>query len=246
MFTCSSKLSTPAELFITDLHKLTLTNHSQVNLVECKFDLQHYQDQLYPLCNIKLYKPMQSAVDKRKAEFLAGRVCAYQAMQQIGAEAELAIGKSREPKWPVGIIGAITHTNDSALCAVIRKDNEQDVIGIDRENWIPHSDADMLHQQILQPQERALLEQHSSLPFNKLLTICFSAKESIFKAYFTKVGEYFDFKEASLVSFSCNGKNGQCKFVLADWLKQKIALTGPVTVEFYLEQDQVTTLLCPR
>ena len=243
MFTYSSKLSTQAELFITSLRELTLTDHSKISLVECEFDLKHYQDLLYPLCGLNLYEPMQGSVAKRKAELLAGRVCAYYAMDKIGVAEELTIGKSREPNWPIGIIGAITHTNNSALCAVISKYDEQDVIGIDREKWIPHSVAIMLQQQILQQKERALLEKQANFAFNKLLTICFSAKESIFKAYFVKVGEYFDFKDANLVSFSCNGKNGQCQFILADWLKQKIALTEPVTVDFFLDEEQVTSLL---
>lgn len=244
MFTSVSNLNNSTTPFITHLASSKLDKCPALHIVQCKFDLNYYHSELFHSFGITLPDSISNSVLKRQAEFLAGRVCANYAMRQLGKEAVITIGKSREPVWPNELIGTITHDNDSALCAVMERTTELSLIGIDREKWIASSDALALYPQILQPQEKQLLEQESDLPFNKLLTLCFSAKESIFKAYFATIGQYFDFKDACLVDFKSNGLYGECQFVLADWLNLKRASTEPVKVTFSLEQTRVTTLVC--
>src|SRR5215469_3139377 len=56
------------------------------------------------------------AVPKRVGEFAAGRACARRALEQLGVpDFVLRVGPHREPIWPVGMAGSITHT--AGFCA---------------------------------------------------------------------------------------------------------------------------------
>src|SRR3989338_11284500 len=49
-------------------------------------------------------------VAKRQAEYLAGRLCAREALQRLTGTATVqACGEDRAPQWPVGMVGSITH-----------------------------------------------------------------------------------------------------------------------------------------
>src|SRR5450830_253804 len=59
------------------------------------------------------------AVPARIAEFAAGRHCAHQALQAFGVAADVPLlrGPRREPLWPAGLVGSITHT--AGYCAAV-------------------------------------------------------------------------------------------------------------------------------
>jgi len=58
------------------------------------------------------------AVARRREEFAAGRWCAREALAQIGvAPVPVLVGRWRQPLWPPGIIGSITHA--AGLCAAV-------------------------------------------------------------------------------------------------------------------------------
>ena len=74
-------------------------------------------------CEAALFPDEQAAVsravEKRRAEFAAGRSLARIALTEIG-HAPCAIAQAdRAPVWPLGIVGSITHSNDYvAVCVV--------------------------------------------------------------------------------------------------------------------------------
>src|SRR5208282_5779110 len=56
------------------------------------------------------------SVPKRAQEFAAGRVCARRALAELGVvDFPLRVGEDREPLWPEGTVGSITHT--TGFCA---------------------------------------------------------------------------------------------------------------------------------
>ncbi|MEI8635195.1 hypothetical protein P4S72_30355 [Vibrio sp. PP-XX7] len=69
---------------------------------------------------VTLPDTLHRAVLKRKCEFLAGRLCAKRAMAECGINAEttLGIGEHREPLWPEGVIGSISHCDTQAVAVV--------------------------------------------------------------------------------------------------------------------------------
>ena len=62
---------------------------------------------------------VESAVPRRVREFAAGRQCARLALRELGGPDEaIPVGLSRQPKWPPGIVGSITHTVGYCLAVV--------------------------------------------------------------------------------------------------------------------------------
>lgn len=113
---------------------------------------------------------------KRKAEHLAGRIAAVHALTEFGEKGVPAIGDNREPLWPAGLHGSITHCGTTALAVVALKP-----VGIDMETVFSAEMADELATEIVTPEEYQHLRE-SELPFPLALTVVFSAKESLYKA----------------------------------------------------------------
>lgn len=58
------------------------------------------------------------AVEKRQREFKKGRECARHALKDVGGpHVAIPQGPSREPIWPAGFVGSISHTH--GLCAAV-------------------------------------------------------------------------------------------------------------------------------
>jgi len=76
---------------------------------------------------------VKRAVPKRRRELEKGRECARVALARLGVEAApLLAGAKREPLWPPGIVGSITHTAHLCIVAVARADRYAG-LGIDAE-----------------------------------------------------------------------------------------------------------------
>jgi 4'-phosphopantetheinyl transferase EntD len=75
----------------------------------------------------------RGAVPRRRAEFTTGRACARRALAELGvAPAAILSGDRREPLWPDGVVGAITHCAGFRAAAVGRATDYRS-IGIDAE-----------------------------------------------------------------------------------------------------------------
>src|SRR6202022_3165764 len=52
-----------------------------------------------------------NAVEARRREFITARRCAREALAKLGyAPVPIRAGRKREPLWPAGLVGSITHT----------------------------------------------------------------------------------------------------------------------------------------
>lgn len=129
-------------------------------------------------------------VKRRFREFAQGRYCARSAMQLLGLPASPVLkGTNREPVWPDGIVGSISHTGDIAAAVVAMADSVES-IGLDIESADPLTDDIMA--MICMPGENP----GSDGGLGKLL---FGIKESIYKSIFPLVQEYVDFLEMEVV-----------------------------------------------
>ena len=135
------------------------------------------------------------AVPARVLEFAAGRSCARAALARFGCPpVALPVGAKREPKWPPGFIGSITHCPGHCAAAVARLDFEGPhpiaSIGLDAEpaQALPDEVAAM----VLCGGERHWINRNgqNQLPWDRLV---FSAKESVFKCLFPVEQRYMDF-----------------------------------------------------
>ncbi|NIY47507.1 enterobactin synthase subunit EntD [Cedecea colo] len=146
---------------------------------------------------------LANAVARRKAEHLAGRIAAHEALRLYGVNDYIPdIGAHRAPCWPPGFTGSITHIDSLALATVIADSPARPCgIGIDTEIILNAYDAQDIADGIVNAAERELLA-ICGLPFPAALTLVFSAKESLFKALYRHVGQYFDFSAAEITTIN--------------------------------------------
>jgi len=139
------------------------------------------------------------AVQKRRAEFTTARACARSALTQLGFPvAPIPTGPRGEPEWPAGVVGSITHCEGYRACAVARR-AEILTIGIDAEPNAALPEG--LLADIARPEEIPLLRGLGlELPDVHWDRLLFSAKESVYKAWFPLARRWLGFEDA-IVTF---------------------------------------------
>ncbi|NVZ19712.1 4'-phosphopantetheinyl transferase family protein [Pseudomonas costantinii] len=156
-------------------------------------------------CAVPPPASIQRSVAKRQAEFLAGRLCARAALQQLDhLECVPAIGEDRAPVWPEHISGSITHSTGHAAAIVGHKAQWRG-LGMDLENVLTLERAERLAGEILTADE---LQRMAAIPREQvalLVTLTFSAKESLFKALYPIVQKRFYFEHAEVLAWSESG-----------------------------------------
>ncbi|ARH93764.1 MULTISPECIES: 4'-phosphopantetheinyl transferase family protein [Streptomyces] len=138
------------------------------------------------------------AVPKRQLEFGTVRGCARSALSRLGfAPAPLLPGRDRAPQWPDGVVGAMTHCTGYRAAAVARR---RDVltVGLDAEPNEPVNDPGVIDLVTL-PEERAQLRGLAALqPEVSWDRLIFSAKESVYKAWYPLTRRWLGFEDALL------------------------------------------------
>ncbi|MCF6441535.1 4'-phosphopantetheinyl transferase superfamily protein [Pseudoalteromonas luteoviolacea] len=200
------------------------------------FSPERYQDADFAHFNQPLPSKLGRAVAKRKAEYLAGRVCATSAIQQLGRPHYVVeSAESRAPIWPEGINGSITHSKGIAMAIATDK---VDVLGlgIDIEHMMSDKQESELRGQILRDDEAiaftALGQDHQ-----KPLTLVFSAKESIYKALYNVVQTFFGFDAAKLIGHDAK----QLRFALTTSLHPTLPAGTEITVYYQTSDEMVLT-----
>lgn len=152
----------------------------------------------------------KSASENRCSEFADGRELANRCLAVLGAEPQMiGRGAHREPLWPAGICGSITHTTGLvAAVAGLRDPDTRASVGLDAERVTNLEAANFQH--IFTRTEQNLLTSLNATEHHFFATCFFSAKEAIFKAQFPLTSHFVDFNEVSLqpASGSAYGKSG--------------------------------------
>lgn len=139
---------------------------------------------------------VRGAVLKRKREFAAGRLCARKALHRLGIQNyPLVVGENREPLWPTGIVGSLSHCLDYCGVAVSFRDPIIG-IGLDVEPIQPLT-PETIDLCFTSP-ERAWLISNGGLTHDYWPKVIFSAKESVYKCYFPLARNYLDFQDVEL------------------------------------------------
>jgi 4'-phosphopantetheinyl transferase EntD len=137
------------------------------------------------------------AVGKRREEFTTGRECARRALARLGvAPGPIGSGPKREPLWPAGIAGSITHCRGYRAAAVARVADVA-ALGIDAEPNEPLPDGVLKY--VAAGDETALLDRLAAEdPGVRWDRLMFSAKESVYKAWFPLARRWLGFHDAAL------------------------------------------------
>ena len=138
-----------------------------------------------------------NAVPKRRDEFTTVRHCARTALASLDVPpAPILRGDRGAPVWPAGIVGSLTHCAGYRAAAVAR-DSEVTGIGIDAEVHGPLP-AGVLDLVSLPAERDHLTALAASFPETFWERLLFSAKESVYKIWFPRTGEWLGFEEAEL------------------------------------------------
>ncbi len=135
------------------------------------------------------------AVEKRRREFTTARACARAALVQLGFPAvAIPTGERGEPVWPAGVVGSITHCEGYRACAVACSG---DVVSIGIDAELDASLPAGLLGDIARPEELPSLERlERVLPEVHWDRLLFSAKESVYKAWFPLAKRWLGFEDA--------------------------------------------------
>ena len=170
---------------------LTFADHT-LHIVEFDPDSFHEHDLLW----LPHHTQLQSCGRKRKAEHLAGRIAAVHALREYGIKTVPGIGGQRQPLWPQTLFGSISHSASTALAVV-----STHPVGLDIEAIFTPQTAVDLTGGIIDNCEQRLL-QFSLVPFPLALTLAFSAKESVYKAFSAQTRGLPGFDSAKIIALT--------------------------------------------
>ena len=129
------------------------------------------------------------AIQKRRLEFAAGRRAARMAMASANCDpAPIPQGENRAPLWPEDLLGSISHDAGLAIAAVARQ-HDISRLGLDLAAATEFP-AHLRREILLTAQETAQAGLEAR--------VSFSAKESVFKAFYPEVGRYFGFSAVEI------------------------------------------------
>ncbi len=159
-------------------------------VVVCLQNVGDHCDRLYP----EELQLIQNAVKKRRKEFSTGRLCAHRALRQLNIEsAPLLAGDKREPLWPEGVVGSISHSGTCCVAAV-SCDTEIISLGLDVEKRETVKPA--IRDLISLPEELEWLGSRKHDPI--AWKLIFSAKESVYKCLYPVLRQWIGFSQARL------------------------------------------------
>lgn len=150
--------------------------------------IQNHLSELFPAET----EAVTAAIEKRQWEFATGRSLARRAMSELDLPRQaVGRGEDREPLWPQGCTGSITHAEGMAIAAVAKAEVLSS-LGIDLEG-ADRITADLFDKLFTAGEQRKL---RTGDP--RLGGLMFSAKEAGYKATFPLAGRFIGFKEAEI------------------------------------------------
>ncbi len=135
--------------------------------------------------------------NRRKYQFAAGRKCAAELLAGLGAfNVQVGVNADRSPVWPAGFVGSITHT-DSMLGVAVAAASELRGLGIDIEKVVSLKAAREIERVCLGRKEMQL-RKGRGIERCLYASLCFSAKESLYKCLYPLVNQYFHYTDAAV------------------------------------------------
>lgn len=206
------------------------------------FDAADYHDRQFTRCRIPFPTWLSEMPSARKADYLAGRYCARRALMALGARVtDVGVSMGRVPCWPEGFIGSISHSAGRAI-ALATNDVRIRHLGVDTERHQP----EVMREIATMLASHAEAQYIARLPLARewVLTLLFSAKESLFKALYPALRRDFDFMAAELTELDPSGR----RFTLRLTVTLSARLKTGDCFEGYFSEDgeHLTTLVVVR
>lgn len=136
---------------------------------------------------------------RRLDEFASARAAAHDALRSLGAVGVVGAvprGEQRQPVWPAGITGAITHTRGHCLAAVALRvapgESSDFVIGLDAEERERVSPR-VARRILVEPEKERLELVADAQERQRLVAATFGLKEAFYKAHHQLDERYLGF-----------------------------------------------------
>ncbi len=183
--------------------------------------------------NEKLFSSKFSG--KRLKDFSTGRYCARKALANIGCEkAEILMSNDKQPIWPTGHVGSISHSN-SLAGAIVSKDSLIRSIGLDIET-IGKIKPEMWRL-LYTEAESEFLNTFTGEALAYHTTLLFGFKESFYKLQYPLTKTFLNFTDVEVKYF---GNKFELQ-VLKDFSGKQM-LSGTIHLHYVLKKNQLITL----
>ena len=187
---------------------------SRIHQCSAEWSAEGLEDGFWERMGVTLPESLASAVTKRKAEFVAGRVCAARALRMAGCAgpSELLVSPDRTPVWPEGFVGSITHTK-GFVSAAVASGADMRSVGIDSERIMSERTSAQVKGLVAGGESSAnWLAPGETPPLTQVewTTLIFSAKESVYKCLYPVVKTFLGFADVRCVA--------------CDWAARKLTL----------------------
>lgn len=138
---------------------------------------------------------VERASAKRRSDFSTGRYCARQALFRLkNIDPDILRGKGKEPIWPYGTVGSISHSKKLAGAVVALRDDVA-AIGLDIET-IGGVKPEMWYLIFHKTEQDIIRGKYGNEA--DWATLLFSLKESFYKMQYPLTGQFLDFKDITL------------------------------------------------
>lgn len=203
-----------------------------------EFKITEYKDSLFSAYSIPFPFSLSSATDKRRAEYLAGRIAAKILLAKENIYEAVTAFTDHSPKWPDGWRGSISHTEKFAIVAITPKNTECNV-GVDIERYISGMFSGAENTFTTESEQKLLTE--CGMDYNCVLPIIFSAKESFFKAIYPRVNIFFDFYSVAIIEL--NTQSQLFTLQLMETLTETFAVGGCYSGYYIFHKNNIITLI---
>jgi 4'-phosphopantetheinyl transferase EntD len=175
---------------------------------------------------------------KRIQEFAAGRSCARMALAEFGLRGfALRAADDRQPLWPDGFVGSITHTTGMCAAAVAAR-HQFLAVGLDSE-VVGAPTAD-IWSTICRAEELAWVATLPSSERPAAVTLLFSTKEAFYKCQYPLVGEWLDFHDLHIDVLSWGEEEGAFTVRATRRLQFEQRVPLPITGHYVFDEQFVS------
>ncbi len=155
---------------------------------------------------------IRDCAERRMVDFCAGRLCAHRALAEFGiGDFDLLASADRQPLWPPGLTGSITHTEGYGA-AVVGDCRSVAALGIDAE-CVSAVGAD-LWPAICGTAELERLRALAAEVQAAAAALTFVAKEAFFKCQYPLAAERFEFAEVRLEDADWSAASGSFRLAI--------------------------------
>jgi 4'-phosphopantetheinyl transferase EntD len=145
---------------------------------------------------------------KRIGDFAAGRLCARRALAAFGVQDfSLLPAQDRQPQWPQGYVGSITHT-EGYSAAVVGRGAQYLSLGVDAET-IASVHAELWPRILGEGERRRLGQLRAPEARLRVAALIFAAKEAFYKCQFHLTSEWLEFEDLHIESDDFGHEAGQ-------------------------------------